>query len=85
MKYKEAYSQETNDYEWNINNFYVHGANTMFAETVKGDREKLYSHCAKHHVPRLAKETLDQLGYGAGAWTIQWFDHRRKKSNMPMK
>ena len=44
------------------------GTNTMFTDTVKGHGETLYCHCAKHCVPRLTKEFLEQLGCGVGIY-----------------
>ena len=63
-----------------MNKVYEHGECTMFADVIVGDGETFYCHCAKHHVLRIAKETLKELGCGVEFWTMKGFEHRNKQS-----
>ena len=72
--------QETKYHELNIDTFHTHGTSIMLTNAVKGGGEAFHYHCAKNFVPRLAKETLEQLRCGVGDWTVQGFEHRSKQS-----
>ena len=55
---KEKYSNNIDEYEFDMTKFYKHGADALFADAVRGDSETFYCHCAKHCVLRIACTTL---------------------------
>ena len=76
----DSYKEKIETYINNINLFYKYGRDTIFTNTYVGDGETFYLHCAKFHVPRIARDALEVLGCGVGIWTMQGFEHRNKES-----
>jgi len=54
----------------NIDLFYKYGKDIIFTNIYVGDRETFYLHCAKYHMPRIARNTLDILGCGVEILTM---------------
>ena len=75
-----SYVLSITEYENNMMLFYHHGSFGLHTNSTLGDGETFYSHVAKHYVPRMARWTLEHLGYGVWLWTMQGFEHRNKES-----
>ena len=52
----------------------------MLINTAQGDGEPFYFYMVKHHVPRIACNTLHKFNCSVGLWTMQGFEHRNKQS-----
>ena len=76
----DSYLEKIESYKNDINLFHKHGRDTIFANAYVGDGETFYLHCAKFHVPRIARDALEVLGCGVGISTMQGFEHRNKES-----
>ena len=76
---EEYYVEKITTYEQNIDNCYKYGSNTIFTDAIFGDGKRNYCHCAKHLMPRLARDTLKHLRCGVGIQTMQSFEHHSNK------
>ena len=56
---RQSYLKEIDAHELNMDLFCKHGKNTIFTNTHIGDGETFYLHCAKNHVPRIARIKLN--------------------------
>ena len=77
---RNVYLQQIEQYKIDIDLFYDYGSKSMLTNAALGDGETFYFHVAKHHVPRIAHDTLDKFNCGVGLWTMQGFEHRNKQS-----
>ena len=75
----EEYLTMLEEFQFNIESFYIAGRDTFLTHDTVGDQESYYTH-ALHYQPNFALKLFRDHHVGLGIFSMQGFEHRNKES-----
>ena len=84
---KDDYESKLTSFNNNLKRFYEIGGESFLTKDKgnPGGDETFYMHCLRFYLPKLARTTFDNDGYGLGIFTMQGYERRNKESKNTLR